>query len=197
MNKNIQLATNDLPHLHSHLLTQLVKQDTLRQQALSCLQSLNLPDGYIAAGFVRNLVWDHLHKKPTPTPLNDIDVIYFDLDESHPDKFKDYQRCLNDMMPQANWQVRNQALIHSRNGDQPYKSSLDAMSYWPEKETAVAIRQLSTGEFECITAFGFNSLFNLQLTHNPKRSRMIFEQRIKAKGWLEHWPLLSITSFDN
>jgi len=176
----------------SQLLIKLVKQDALRLQALECLHLLNLPQGYIAAGFVRNLVWDHLHKKVITTPLNDIDVIYFDANEADKNSYIDYQERLNAMMPQVNWQVRNQALMHSRNGDQAYTSILDAMSYWPEKETAVAIRQLAIGKFECVSAFGFDSLFNLQLTHNPKRDKSVFKQRINSKGWLEHWHKLSI-----
>jgi len=174
------------------LISLLIKQDALRLQALDCLSLLDLPQGYIAAGFVRNLVWDHLHNKLIPTPLNDIDVIYYDVNEADMNKYKDYQERLNAMMPAVNWQVRNQALMHTRNGDTPYKSALDAMAYWPEKETAVAIRKLSSGELECIAAFGFNSLFNLQLTHNPERDKSVFEQRIKSKGWLEHWHKLSI-----
>ena len=175
------------------LISQLVNQDKLRLQALECLRVLDLPDGYIAAGFVRNLVWDHLHNKNVSTPLNDIDVIYFDLNESHAEQYKDYQQALKVMMPEVNWQVRNQALMHSRNGDLPYKNSLDAIGYWPEKETAVAIRKLPSGELGCITAFGFESLFNLQLTHNPKREKAVFTQRVKAKGWLKQWPKLTIT----
>ncbi|KGJ91738.1 nucleotidyltransferase family protein [Colwellia psychrerythraea] len=189
MDKNTQKPTQ----LTTQLISQLMTQDSLRLQALESVRVLDLPDGYIAAGFVRNLVWDHLHHKALPSPLNDIDVIYFDLDESHINKYKDYQQALNIMMPEVNWQVRNQTLMHSRNGDQPYKSSLHAMSYWPEKETAVAIRKLPSGDFECITAFGFESLFNLQLTHNPKREKSVFEQRIKSKAWLKHWPKLTLT----
>lgn len=179
---------------HSQLLSKLIQQDPLRLQALACLHQLNLPQGYIAAGFVRNLVWDHLHDKVTPTPLNDIDVIYFDLAEDSLERYQNYEIALKALMPEVNWQVRNQASMHSRNGDKPYTSCLDAMSYWPEKETAVAIRKLPSGAFECIAAFGFDSLFNLQLSHNPKRDKSVFEQRIKSKGWLEHWPLLSVVS---
>jgi len=177
---------------YQQLLTRLMEEDPLRLQALECLIQLNLPDSYIAAGFVRNLVWDHLHNKTVATPLNDIDVIYFDGQETDKDQYKYYQQSLQMKMPQVTWQVRNQALMHERNGDLPYKSSLDAMRYWPEKETAVAIRMTAQGKLECISAFGFNSLFNLQLSHNPKRDIRVFEQRINIKGWFQRWPKLSI-----
>jgi len=165
----------------------LIELDELRLNALECVRILDLPECYLAAGFVRNLVWDNLHQKSAPTPLNDADVIYFDLNESNPDKFKEYELTLKALLPALNWQVRNQALMHIRNNDQPYSSSLDAMSYWPEKETAVGIRKLPNGNFDCIAVFGFESLFNLQVTYNPKRLKSVFEQRISSKGWLTKW----------
>jgi len=172
----------------------LIKQDDLRLAALDCVFQLNLPQCYLAAGFVRNLVWDHLHRNAFPTPLNDIDVIYYDTSEQKDNVYLEYEAILNSMMPEVVWQVRNQANMHRRNGDSPYLSCLDAMRYWPEKETAVAIRKISNGHYECISVFGFESLFNFEVTWNPKRSRYIFEQRIQSKNWLLYWPKLIILS---
>ncbi|WP_435236885.1 nucleotidyltransferase family protein [Psychromonas sp. PT13] len=172
----------------------LIKQDDLRLAALDCVFQLDLPQCYLAAGFLRNLVWDYLHRKTSSTPLNDIDVIYYDPFEQKDDRHVEYEAMLNSMMPTMKWQVRNQAKMHHRNGDAPYLSCLDAMRYWPEKETAVAIRKISHGHYECVSAFGFESLFNLEITHNLKRERNIFEGRIQSKDWLLHWPKLIISS---
>jgi hypothetical protein len=62
-------------------IIQLIKRDKLRLDALESVFLLNLPQCYLAAGFVRNLVWDYLHNKDSSTPLNDFDVIYFDPNE--------------------------------------------------------------------------------------------------------------------
>jgi hypothetical protein len=169
-----------------------VKQDPLRVKALECVSKLGLPQSYIAAGFVRNLVWDHLHDKAELTPLNDVDVIYFDQDEQDDKAHRVYEARLHQMMPELNWQVRNQANMHKRNGDQPYQSSLDAMGYWPEKETAVAIRQCEDGQYMCVAAFGFGSLFALKLSYNPKRKRSLFDYRVATKKWLTHWLYLKL-----
>lgn len=168
------------------------RQDQLRLKALECVRTLDLPDCYIAAGFVRNMVWDKLHNKDHPTPLNDIDVIYFDKKESDPYKFQIYEEKLKSLMPDLNWQVRNQARMHNRNGDPEYLNSLDAMSYWPEQETAVAARKLNTGAIECVSAFGFDSLFGYQVTHNQKRSHKVFQTRVYSKDWLTTWPKLKV-----
>ncbi|MEG3223485.1 nucleotidyltransferase family protein [Vibrio gigantis] len=171
----------------------LIKQDPLRMQVLECVSQLDLPQCYVAAGFARNLVWDHLHGFDSPTPLNDIDVIYFARGDTSHESDTRYEALLQERLPELNWQVRNQANMHIRNNDKPYKSSLDAMSYWPEKETAVGVKQSLTGDIECISVFGLGSLFDLKVTPNPKRSRDIFDQRVQSKGWLIQWPNLTIS----
>ncbi|PMG19325.1 nucleotidyltransferase family protein [Vibrio splendidus] len=179
-------------HPLANSIVTLIKQDPLRIQVLYCVAQLDLPQCYVAAGFVRNLVWDHLHDFDSPTPLNDIDVIYFDtIDTSYESDLR-YEALLKQRLPELNWQVRNQAYMHTRNGDEPYQGSLDAMSYWPEKETAVAVKQSLNGDIECISSFGLESLFDLQITPNPKRNRDIFDQRVQSKNWLTHWSKLTI-----
>ncbi|MHA2705811.1 nucleotidyltransferase family protein [Vibrio owensii] len=173
-------------------LVQLLLADPERMKAMECARSLALPDCYIAAGFVRNLVWDHLHHKPQPTPLNDLDIVYFDPNEIDDKAALIYEAQLTAMMPEFNWQVRNQANMHLRNGDKPYQTTLDAMSYWPEKETAVAARLNEKNQIECISAFGFESLFEGQITYNPKRTLTLFQSRVESKNWLITWPQLQV-----
>lgn len=172
-------------------LKSLIAQDKFRVDILSCVSELDLPQCYVAAGFIRNLVWDYLHKNPFPTPLNDIDVVYFDPNEKDSKANLIYQARLTTKLPNLNWQVKNQASMHINNGDQPYLSTLDAMAHWPEKETAVAAKLISD-KIEVVSAFGLESLFALKVTPNPKRSRDLFEQRVKSKAWLKAWPLLTL-----
>lgn len=189
---DIENKTDDADYMFK--IIQLIERDSLRIEALESIQYLNLPQCYLAAGFVRNLVWDHLHQKRVPSSLNDIDVIYYDSDEIDDEAYLKYEAELSLRMPQIEWQVRNQAKMHIRNGDNSYQSIVDAMSYWPEKETAVAIRKNIHGNYECISAFGLESLFDLKVTHNLKRNRGIFEHRVKSKKWLIQWPMLRVAS---
>ena len=55
----------------------MLRRDKQRMRLLQAVRALQLPDCFIAAGFVRNMVWDALHDYPL-TPLNDVDVIYYD-----------------------------------------------------------------------------------------------------------------------
>ncbi|CAM4434798.1 nucleotidyltransferase family protein [Vibrio agarivorans] len=176
----------------SETIINLIKTDKLRAEALHHVYLLHLPDCYLAAGFVRNRIWDALHDYTKPTPMNDIDVIYFDSNEVDSQAYMTYEKQLKTAMPHVHWQVRNQARMHLRNGDLPYKSSLEAMSHWPEKETAVGIRKVCEGQYECIAAFDIGSLLAGYLSHNPKRSIEIFQTRVDSKGWLEKWPKLTV-----
>jgi len=158
---------------------------------LQAVQALQLPDCFIAAGFVRNLVWDHLHGY-TPTSLNDVDVIYYDKQQQLVPE--ELERKLAGTLPDVNWQVKNQAVMHSRNQDTAYQNSTDAMRYWPEKETAVGARLNSNKQLELAAPFGVRSLLEGKLTHNPLRSKAVFEQRLASKQWLKKWPKLEVIS---
>ncbi len=58
-----------------HRITELLRGDPYRYQILQWVANLPQQECYVAAGFVRNMVWDHLHGFCS-TALNDIDVIY-------------------------------------------------------------------------------------------------------------------------
>ncbi|ABZ77443.1 protein of unknown function DUF925 [Shewanella halifaxensis HAW-EB4] len=177
-------------------------EDEYRFNALRIVEQLKLNDWMLAAGFVRNLVWDKLHG--LQTALNDIDLIYFDSSDLSAERDTAIEAELNRIAPIYPWSVKNQARMHLRNQHQAYTSSLDAMSYWPEKQTAVAVssRLLTFKSLAASTAiiepaslilhspFDLACLFDLSLQHNPKAKRALFERRVKQKRWLQSYPKL-------
>ena len=173
-----------------HRIRELIKGDAERMQLLTAVASLALPDCYIAAGFVRNLVWDCLHGYER-TSLNDVDVVFFDRANISDDFPNRIQEMLSLLEPSVRWEVKNQAVMHIRNNDQPYASTADAMSYWPEKETAVGVR-LNSGAISVVAPFGVETLFAGCISYNPKRSRSVFLQRLAEKQWLDKWPRLKV-----
>ncbi|WP_404943225.1 nucleotidyltransferase family protein, partial [Pseudomonas sp. DP16D-T1] len=46
---------------NSSTIQAIISDDPIRRRMLEIVRSLNLPDCWIGAGFVRNAVWDHLH----------------------------------------------------------------------------------------------------------------------------------------
>ena len=171
----------------------LLQADASRMAALKAVSKLELPDCWLAAGFIRNMVWDAMHGY-SGTPLNDHDVIFYDPDGERGEMARVAEERLRADLPGQNWQVRNQALMHSRNGDTPYRHSADAMSFWPEIETAVGARLNTKGKLELLAPFGTESLFVGHITHNPKRPYALFISRVTSKKWLQHWSKLRIVA---
>ena len=109
-------------------------------EQLRAVRALALPDWCIAAGFVRNRVWDHLHGiVPARTPA-DIDVLYYDAADLSKEREFEFEDRLDDLLPGLPWQVRNQARMHVWKGLPQHKSTSDAMTYWLETVTAVGVR---------------------------------------------------------
>lgn len=189
----------------SERLCTWLSQDNERMRALElvlqCAQVHSMPQWCIAAGFVRNLVWDKLHGLDCQ-PLNDIDLIYYCPLDTRPERDWAIEAYLRAGAPELPWSVKNQARMHLKNHDNPYQSSSDAMAYWPEMETAVGVSlnpTLKTSasvieDLQIVAPFGLASLFALTLTRNPRRSLAVFEQRIIAKGWLSQYPQLVLAN---
>jgi uncharacterized protein len=107
------------------------------------------------------------------------------------------EAALKVLEPELDWSVKNQARMHSRNGDDPYTSATDAMRYWPETATAVAARRTSHDECEIAAPFGLDDLFDLRLRPTVKftvEKHHLFQTRVDEKSWLNTWPLLQIVS---
>ncbi len=139
----------------------LVAADTWRMAALTAVAGLGLPDCWIGAGFARGAVWDRLHGYTERTPLDDIDVVYFDPETRNPAAEASLERRLGEDLPGLPWEVRNQARMHLRNGDPPYCSSADALAHWLETPTAVALRLNHGGELELLAPLGTADLLDL------------------------------------
>ncbi|MFM4975163.1 MULTISPECIES: nucleotidyltransferase family protein [Aeromonas] len=172
----------------------LLRADPLRMACLWAARELALPDWALGAGFVRNLIWDHLHQKAEPTPLNDIDLIY--LDPSDPDGIaeREHEAWLAVRVPGQHWEVRNQARMHVRQQVPPFASSLEALSHWVEVPTCIGVRLLANDEFEWLAPHGFGHNWSLQVSANPRcrQESRIFIDRIRDKEWQRIWPDLVV-----
>ncbi len=160
---------------------------------LEALADLGLPDAWIAAGAVRNAAWDRLHEYPTSTPLADVDVIWFDPVRTSRSVDVELEHRLGQRLASVTWSVKNQARMHRRNGDPPYRDCLDAMRAWPETATGVAARLGPRGAIELSAAFGFDDLLSLWLRPTPRFAMSpAFRDRVETKRWLALWPRLRL-----
>lgn len=178
----------------SSRICSILRSDPQRWHLLGVVAALDLPDCWIGAGFVRNAVWDHLHDRPVAPLDADVDVIWYDPHRVEATTDRRIEVRLQAIEPSIKWSVKNQARMHSRNGDSPYSSASDAMRFWPETATAIAVRRNRTGICEIAAPLGLNDLLSLVLRPTSRfavEKRNIYDERIRSKGWSSSWPLLT------
>ncbi len=180
-------------HNRSALIV-LLRADALRLRLLGAVERLGLPDCWIGAGFVRDAVWDDLHRRAPSPPTGDVDVVWFDRAEPSPTRDRALEAALAAGDPGVRWSVKNQARMHERNGDAPYGSTEDAIRRWPETATAVAVRA-AAGRLDVLAPYGLADLFAMTVRPTPgfadARLAVVVE-RVRAKRWRERWPLVRI-----
>lgn len=170
----------------------LVEEDQWMMEILHAAKSLNLPDWWICAGFVRSKIWDMLHDFRERTPLSDIDVIYFD--ESNTDELaeKEFEKQLNHILPNLPWSVKNEARMHSANNIPPYLSSVDAISKFPETATALGLTLDSNNHLVLTAPWGIDDVIHMKIKPTPffletDSLMFLYEGRIKKKNWSLIW----------
>ena len=171
-------------------LIEIIKNDKWILDILQTVKDLELNDCWIGAGLVRNKVWDVKHGIAR-TELNDVDVVYHNSLNLSEKEDKAIEEKLKRIKPSIVWSVKNQARMHFRNNHSVYLDSENAISFWPETATSVAIRIDGNNEIEVIAPHGLDDLFNLIVKPTPNFDIKIFEERIKEKQWNTIWERLN------
>lgn len=179
---------------YENQLKKMVENDVYMTSVLKAVEKLKLEDAWVCAGFIRNKVWDVLHN--IATPLNDIDVIYFDTTNTSSEKEKQLEKELEILFPSQPWSVKNQARMHLISGFDPFTSSYDGVAHFPETPTAIAIRMCNQ-DLEIMAPYGIQDLFEMKVKPTPfyqvnGELYSIYVDRIKRKKWNEIWGSLSI-----
>lgn len=174
-----------------------IRTDESRMHQLAVCHKVMGQGAWIGAGFLRNLIWDRNFGVGGVQPSqDDIDVLYFDAAALGRDSEEAFENSLTLVDPSAIWQVRNQARMHLKHGDRPYDDIRDAMSFWLETATAVAVRlrkeNAQQPRIEIISAYGLEDLFAgvLRPTSADRWDR--FLHRVQEKRWQERWPNIKI-----
>ena len=188
--------------LNEKEIISLIHQDTWMMDILKAAKTLNLPDWWICAGFVRSKIWDTAHHFKKRTPLPDIDVIYFDPIKIDEDKEKHYEEKLSFIIPSIPWSVKNEARMHTKSNMNPYLSATDAMSKFPETATALGVKLDEINNVLLSAPHGLNDVVNLVIKPTPyftetKERMEIYEERIRKKNWHKTWPKLKIYGVEN
>jgi uncharacterized protein len=186
--------------LEQQCLWQIVQAHTELMLVLKTLRKLDTT-AYVAAGVLRHVVWAHLHEMSYSLSGTEIDVIFYDQDDVNDQHALRLKHALEMQLPNIQWDVTNQATVHQwyrtekNQSIAPLQSIAQALYFWPETATALALRLDQQQDFELIAPLGLQDLFELKLRWNPTLvSYKIFEQRCLNKRFLEKWPRLKLIS---
>jgi uncharacterized protein len=175
----------------------LIGRDDDMMEILKAANTLDLPDWWICAGFVRSKIWDTLHGFNERTKTPDVDVIYFDDTRIDEEEEKEFEERLKTLLPDIPWSVKNEARMHVINHIPPYTSSEDAISKFPETATALGVK-LDKGNQLVLTApCGIEDVLSLELKPTPyftktKERAAIYEERIRKKNWKGIWDRIRV-----
>ncbi|MEH7387677.1 nucleotidyltransferase family protein [Bacillus sp. JJ1521] len=175
----------------------IISEDDWMMELLRAAKSLQLPDWWICAGFIRSKIWDTLHGFSERTNTPDVDVIYFDNQNIDELTEKILEDKLRSTIPSVPWSVKNEARMHVVNNIPPYTSAVDAISKFPETATALGVK-IDDQENVILTApCGIDDVLNMEVkptTHftETKERVAIYEERILKKDWKSIWPLIKV-----
>jgi hypothetical protein len=183
-------------------IIQLIKEDEWMMDILRAVKSLNLPDWWVCAGFVRSKIWDTLHGFKERTPIPDIDVIYFDDTNMEELEEKKLEIRLRNILPNIPWSVKNEARMHVVNNIPPYSSSVDAISKFPETATSLGVKLDEKNDIILVAPWGVDDVINLEVKPTPyfkesKERARIYEERITKKNWKDIWYKVNVLRIEH
>ncbi|MEM7427619.1 MAG: nucleotidyltransferase family protein [Pseudomonadota bacterium] len=161
---------------------------------LEHVEALDLPDCWVAAGLIRNAIWDRLSGIPVRLETAaDVDVVYFNPADLGKDADQAHEARLRAAAPTLEWEVRNQARMHLKNGDEPYADTEDGLRHFLETVAAIGAR-LREGRIELIAPYGVDDILKMILrpTASGRARPHEYLARLERKRWHEIWPKLEV-----
>jgi uncharacterized protein len=168
------------------------------ERALSAVAASGLPDAWIGAGVVRDVVWGQLYGEFRPDSVRDVDVAYFDPADLSGERDAKAQETLA-ILADLPWEATNQAAVHTWYHRyfggapvEPFGCVHDAIATWPETATCVAVRRRS-GAIEMCAPHGLADLLGGVWRVNPVRvTPAISRARLARQRAAARWPGVTV-----
>ncbi|SDP09607.1 hypothetical protein SAMN05216347_10546 [Streptococcus equinus] len=177
-------------------LRELFSQDDELMAIFRIIEQLDLKDAWLAAGTLRNYIWNVLSGKPGLSDASDLDVVFYDPEITYEETLA-LQNQLQLCYSNYQWEVKNQVFMHGHSPHTPpYQNARDAISKYPERCTAIAAR-LKDGDLELFLPYGVDDILDLVVQPTPhfladKERMTVYHDRLKKKDWQKKWPRLQI-----
>ena len=159
-----------------------------------------LPDAWVGAGALRDLVWGELHGGFDPASVKDVDVAYFDPADLRRERDDEADALLCRLLPGVPWEAKNQAAVHTWYARRfagtaypPCASTCEAVGRWPETATSVAVRLGDGGRLEVCAPEGLADLLDGVWRRNPRQVSLEESlRRLERHRVAERWPRVRV-----
>ena len=95
-------------------LRSMIRSYAWMVQVLATVREAKLPDAWVGAGVIRDLVWGQLYGSGfNPSDVRDVDVVFFDPGDLSRDVDERATARLRGAWPHVPWEARNQAAVHT------------------------------------------------------------------------------------
>jgi hypothetical protein len=173
-------------------LARLLLAEPWLRDALDAVARSGLPQAWIGAGAVRDVVWGRFGGGFRVESVRDVDVAFFDPHDLSPGRDAAAQRRLAGIVDLP-WEASNQAAVHTwyhrhfgGSPVPPLASVHQAVATWPETASAVAVRRTRAGVEVC-APYGLDDLFGRVLRGNLVRVAPE-HSRARLARLHERWP---------
>lgn len=177
-------------------LARVLRRNDWFRRALAAVARCDLPDAWIGAGVIRDVVWGQRYGEFDPADVRDIDVAYFDPADLSRGRDQAAQQALT-RLAGLPWEATNQAAVHTWYHEyfggrpvEPFASVHDAVATWPETATCVAVRLAhASGDIEVCAPHGLADLLDGVWRVNPVRvAPEVSVARLARQRIRTRWP---------
>lgn len=177
----------------------IIKKNKDLMLILDYIESLNLPNFYIAAGAVFQTIWNYYDNKPLNYNIKDIDIIYYDSNNLSKEDEKKLEYNISQYFKDMNYEfdVHNEARMHlwkkeneNKNIDQ-YKNSEDAIDQWIATVHAIGITK-KNNDIEIYAPYGLSDIFSRTIRPIKHKANSEELYNKKAIAWKNRFDNLNI-----
>ena len=200
MRENLSTRASGIPRVAE--LIAIVQESDWFDEVIDVAARANLPQWWIGAGVIRDLVWGRLYGNGfDPRATKDIDIAFFDAEDLSAERDRSAEELLRSFDNALPWDAKNQAAVHRwyplRFGVvvAPFSSAEDAVATFPEYAACVAVCRDGGGIWDVAAPHGLDDLLDGIWRRNPLRvTEAEYLARLERKQPQRTWPRIKVFS---
>lgn len=185
----------------NHKFIEIIHQNQDLMEILDYIDTLHLPNYYIAAGSIFQTIWNYYDHKSLNTGIKDIDVIYYDKNDIALEKDLEYYEKIKEYIESKNMHyevdVSNEARMHlwkkekEQKETKPYLNAEDAISRWIATVHAIGITK-KEGKIYVYAPYGLSDIFTrtIRPIKHKDNSKELYDKKVQS--WSRRFDNLTI-----